>query len=359
MWGSFGGAHEGPYPFTVELGGQIIRDTAPNAYLRPTFDSAFAGPLDIFEGAQNADLDWGDGRDVKLTYRPGMGPWTVSAGARFGRNNGSAQSYADQTVGGNCVLSTPADCAYYLNIDPKYEPYLYPKQNNHADASVYDSEEHTLVDFGVGLDVGIGGLSQSSLGAALRYAQFESATVANLRGVPNWVIPAGAYAPGYDVTHTTYNGQIEARRSFKGVGPMISWQAAFPLHDWDSRGRLDIDWSIEGGVLFGDRKAAISGREIQQDYLTTVTQLSGFSTTPLPHNTVQTTINVAERTEEATVPSLGASLGLSYTVDRMEIGAGYRWERHYDVTDGGFGEQKAYDRTTDGPYFKIAVGFGG
>ena len=140
---------------------------------------------------------------------------------------------------------------------------------------------------------------------------------------------------------------------------MISWQAAFPLHDWDSRGRLDIDWSIEGGVLFGDRKAAISGREIQQDYLTTVTQLSGFSTTPLPHNTVQTTINVAERTEEATVPSLGASLGLSYTVDRMEIGAGYRWERHYDVTDGGFGEQKAYDRTTDGPYFKIAVGFGG
>ena len=43
----------------------------------------------------------------------------------------------------------------------------------------------------------------------------------------------------------------------------------------------------------------------------------------------------------------------------MKLSAGYRWERYFDVIDGGIAERKSYDRTIDGPYFKIAVGFGG
>ena len=65
------------------------------------------------------------------------------------------------------------------------------------------------------------------------------------------------------------------------------------------------------------------------------------------------------RSRSVTVPTAAAALGLSYKVDRFSIGAGYRWERYFDVLDVGYDEAKDADRTIDGPYFKIAVGFGG
>jgi hypothetical protein len=43
----------------------------------------------------------------------------------------------------------------------------------------------------------------------------------------------------------------------------------------------------------------------------------------------------------------------------MKVSGGYRWERYFDAIDGGYAEHKDYDRGFDGPYFKIAVGFGG
>jgi hypothetical protein len=77
-----------------------------------------------------------------------------------------------------------------------------------------------------------------------------------------------------------------------------------------------------------------------------------------PISTVSNLV-VIKRSKDATVPVVDLSLGLSYRVDRISIGAGYRWERYFNAIDGGFTEHKSYDRTIDGPYFKIAVGFGG
>ena len=41
------------------------------------------------------------------------------------------------------------------------------------------------------------------------------------------------------------------------------------------------------------------------------------------------------------------------------MSTGYRWERYFDVLDVGYDKAKKYDRTIDGPYFKLSVGFGG
>src|SRR5690606_10512346 len=65
LLGSFGERRDGPYPFTVELGGQAARYDAPNQAMMPSFTQAFEPRLGIFDDAQNSDLDWGDGRDVK------------------------------------------------------------------------------------------------------------------------------------------------------------------------------------------------------------------------------------------------------------------------------------------------------
>jgi hypothetical protein len=67
----------------------------------------------------------------------------------------------------------------------------------------------------------------------------------------------------------------------------------------------------------------------------------------------------AARSKSATVPVVDLSLGLSYKIQRMKVSAGYRWERYFNVLDAGFTDRKSYDRTLDGPYFKVAIGFGG
>ncbi|HEX5777098.1 MAG TPA: Lpg1974 family pore-forming outer membrane protein, partial [Caulobacteraceae bacterium] len=84
-------------------------------------------------------------------------------------------------------------------------------------------------------------------------------------------------------------------------------------------------------------------------------ETAGTSTTSIDHFDP---IDIS-RSEDTTVPTAGVSLGLSYAIDRVRVGAGYKWERYFDVLDGGFDTHEDADRTIDGPYFKIAVGFGG
>ena len=59
------------------------------------------------------------------------------------------------------------------------------------------------------------------------------------------------------------------------------------------------------------------------------------------------------------MPNLSLSLGVSYTVDRVKISTGYSYERFFDVIDGGVDEAKSFDRTIEGPYLKLSLGFGG
>jgi hypothetical protein len=73
----------------------------------------------------------------------------------------------------------------------------------------------------------------------------------------------------------------------------------------------------------------------------------------------QMAIAIAPRSKSVTVPVADLSLGLSYDIQRFRVGAGYRWERYFNVLDAGFTEHKDYDRTIDGPYVKMSIGFGG
>ena len=314
---------------------------------------------------QDRDLDWGDGREVKLTWRPNSGPMFVSGGVRFGKTNGQAKRYLEEQAGGDaCIFGgkyAPA-CEYYLSRDPEYyRPLLYPQADNHVDARAFDREEHSILDFVVGRDLGFGGMSRLAVSAGVRFARLESQTDAVLRGVPNWVFPEGSYLPGgVDITHTTYRADVHARREFEGWGPVLTWDAALPLLDLGEGGDFALEWSLSGGALFGDRQAQVSGTETEIDYISEFRDFTGiFVSSQEPLETREAVIDVAPRSNSATVPVAGASLGLSYEVGRFKAGAGYRWERYFDVLDVGYDEHQDGDRTIDGPYFKFAVGFGG
>jgi len=360
LLGGFGARNAGPYPFTVEIGGQIQRQDAPYQTVQSGFENAFSDSLNIFGAAQNRDLDWGDGRDLKVTYRPEGGAWSTSVAYRFGKTNNSLTRLNRLEKQPNeCVLGA-AYVAYYGNIcdpnNPKYDPTNVTYTTRWASATARDREEHTLVDFTVGRDVGLG-FGQSSISLGLRYGEFKSDTAVTMMGVPDRYVPDGWIIPGPKYTNFhQYDASFAARREFKGAGPTVSWEGDAPLLGNTDIGRVLADWSLTGGVLLGRQETAITGEgEVANRRLhisvPTAETVETLSTTTLPPVDIH-------RSKQVSAPFVGGALGLSYAVDRFKIGAGYRWERYYNVLDAGDAEHKSYDRTIDGPYFKVSVGFG-
>ena len=354
----------GPFPLTVEIGGQVQRHDAPYEPLAPAFTQAFSDALNP-TAAQNRDLDWGDGREVRLTWRPTGSSWTLAGGFRSGRaNTDTARIRAEEVAGPQvCIFdrNSPApfgklfcDPTYYGGV--YYEPLALATPKNWMDATARSREDHTVIDFGVGKDVGLGSLGKSTLTASLRYAKLKSTTSTTMDGIPNWDVPEGFYK--YAATRNRYTASIDAERSFKGAGPTLSWTSAAKLWGAEDAGALNLDWALTGGVLFGRQTTAINGQE-RSEYFR-----GGYEIGLIfgPPNVTEETGPVPirqRRSKSVNVPVLDLSLGLSYEVGRIKAGAGYRWERYFNALDVGYLEHKNGDRTMDGPYFKIAFGFGG
>ncbi|HEX5776935.1 MAG TPA: Lpg1974 family pore-forming outer membrane protein, partial [Caulobacteraceae bacterium] len=220
---------------------------------------------------------------------------------------------------------------------------------------------HTILDFEVGYDIGLGSLD-STVRVGLRHAEFQSNTWvtadarAHFFATEGWSgVGGGPQAP---ISIDQFDVDLVAQREFSGAGPTVAWDAELPLWGDASTGILDLEWSITGGVLFGKQEAGITGNDFYQS-------TQGFyddtgRTWPLEPVGAPTEFGPpADRSSDITVPLVDLSLGLAYEVGRVKLGAGYRWERYFDVLDVGYDEEQSADRTIDGPYFKLAVGFGG
>jgi len=333
-----------PYPFTVEIGGQVQRQDAPYQAIKPSFTDVLSDGLQA-GSAQNRDLDWGDGRQVRLIYQPTNSAWTVSAGARFGKTNSTDQTLAFELGALGCFGLPGPTC------EPGAIGYI--RADNYSDVTVTNREEHTIADFDVGREVGLGLGMKSHLGAGLRYAQFGSTTQLDMFSVPDWFVPA-VRAGKYLSHNTHYQSHISASREFEGMGPTVTWDAAKRL--WgDDDGHADLEWALSGGVMFGKQKTTFAGEETSAYFSGKYFNRDVVQTGP----TVDVTDLPAARSKSVTVPLADLSLGLAYETGRIKVGAGYRWERYFNVLDAGYREHEDADRTLDGPYFKIAVGFGG
>src|SRR5690242_7287903 len=119
----------------------------------------------------------------------------------------------------------------------------------------------------VGHDVGFGGLDHSSVAGGLRYADLNSKTRLDVFGVTNWFVNVDENASKYGYgTHDRYVADVEANRTFKGAGPVLSWDASKALLGNKEVGVLGVDWSLASGVLFGKRKTAIDGTEKKESF---------------------------------------------------------------------------------------------
>ncbi len=346
--------HTGPYPLTVEISGQVQRHDAPAAHTAPASFDTFPDVINP-TNRQDADLDWGDGREVRVTYRPGAAAWSLTGAIRYGRaNKTNGQIHLKQEGEGACFAPAGSYLAGYCEPDhPSYQPLFVLKAPNWSDSIIQEKEQHAIAEFKLGRDVGIGmlGDSHSRFSAGIRYAEFKSSTHAKMDGIPDWYLPDGWYFVPIHRHH--YRADVDGVREFSGTGPVLSWEAAQRLFGSEEGGHLDLDWSITGGVLFGKQESTVTGTE-GSDYL----QGQYRPIYSLP-DLVDTPVDIAPRSDDVTVPLVDLSLGLAYEAGRVKVGAGYRWERYFDVLDVGYDEHQDGDRTIDGPYFKLSVGFGG
>ena len=292
------------------------------------------------DSLQDRDLDWGDGGEVRLTYRPAGTPWRVSAGVRFGKANGGVHQgvyseLADQEkVCGDSLFF----CQNPFNPDlDKYD--TIPTNSSWIHTS--QSDDHMMVDFMVGRDVGMGaGAFRSSLSGGVGYARLRSRTDLNVKGIPDWVVENQFLFVDDTATHHWYDATLTSEREFEGVGPVASWEASQRLLGDEQSGSLSLAWTVGGGVLLGKQNVDLTG-DILSNYYS-----SRYNNTYAQEVDSSELIPVErQRSKSVTVPTANLSLGLAYEVDRFKVGAGYRWERYFNAIDG--------------PYFKLSVGLGG
>ena len=175
-----------------------------------------------------------------------------------------------------------------------------------------------MVDFEVGQDVGLGmfGMNGSSvISGGLRYAHFQANT------------NVAAFFSSY---YSTFNRAFTERRTYSGVGPIISWDASAPF--FNSDGPFSFDWGIDGAVLFGSHSARIDGFE------------SGVPTGSL------------KRSKTSVVPSFDAYAALSYHCEDCGAKAslGYKVDSFFHVLDGGgLNGPENVNRIFYGPYLSV------
>ncbi|HTO41458.1 MAG TPA: hypothetical protein VL026_10825, partial [Rhizomicrobium sp.] len=157
--------------------------------------------------------------------------------------------------------------------------------------------------------------------------------------------------PTGQVFHS-YRGDLTAHRSFRGIGPTLSWEASAPLSESEDTS-LTFDWSLSGAVLFGRQKVKV--RHQSSVFYHPASQAGLGKMAP---NFVTAYPGHRTKTHSVTIPNVGGSVGLSFHYPNAKLSLGYRADMFFGAMDGGIDSRKSYDRAFYGPFAAISIGLG-
>jgi hypothetical protein len=371
---------DGDHPLLwIELGGNVDmlsgtgdRFDAPFLHLTPT-----PGPYQHkspFELQKPSRFTFGG--EASVAFQPENSDWIFSAGIRYGRSNNKRDVH--RQTGVTKKFPNP-EYVYFKNHNPaalSHYPSIMPSGTKYAakfaETTVNQSEHHMVLDFQAGKDVGLGMLGhngKSVLSGGVRMARFSSHAEVSIRAKPNvdfYDVPL--FGGKYEIPFTrwsTYYLHGQADRSFHGIGPSLSWSGSTPVAGNVQNGELELDWGVNGAVLFGRQKAKISHQTTAKDMKakyhtnipTNIYTFRGYRTThyitryklhPAPQN----------RSRGVRVPNLGATIGVSYRIEQTKLSLGYRADYFFGAVDGGIGAAKKTTLGFNGLYASVSVGLG-
>jgi hypothetical protein len=233
--------------------------------------------------------------DGKLTYQSPGSPLSFAFGVRYGRTQSASRGF-------------------HATYATKY---------GNGDQTVKESYQlsHTVLDFEVGNDVGLGlfGHGVSTIGLGLRYAHFDAVT-------------RGSFS-----TTTKYAGRAGSfRQSSKSdvVGPRIFLRTTSPLPGPMGQSGFSLGLGAGGGVLFGRQSAR--------------------DDVHLSHGSYGQFLNFS-RGGEHTVPTLDAYAQLSWRapMSPLTISAGYRFDGYYNAIDAGYALPHPVNFIEHGPFIGL------
>ncbi len=238
----------------VELGGQLERVDAPSERFAPSFLLRTPRPTPETISPVNVGHSprYSVGEEGKIIVEPRGSLWVFSAGVRYGRSNSALhlhqQTYSTQPLIPTGAYGTPAK---------------WPHAVQFADTKRRDNENHLVVDFQAGRDVGLGMFGgASTLSSILEFAlpssdRMEMSSSETDPDAHPTFFYYGNFKILYGGIYHSNSAAASFKRSFHGLGPSLSWTASAPVVGRPEEGQVSLDWGINVAVLFGRQKAAV------------------------------------------------------------------------------------------------------
>ena len=336
----------------IELGGQLERVTDNSEVFAPPFLEKFDPTLFHSVLPVQEPLHYSNGAEGKISFEPAGTNIVASASVRYGRSNGRKADYQRLPA-----IKFPVTVFGATKPTDSYE-----SPPRHFNGATDNTERHLLVDFRAGKDIGVGmfGVHSSSLvSLGIRFAQFTASTHTNINGVPDFTQVGHEFKyTGLFQSHHRYTGDVDTDRSFRGLGPSLSWESSARMLGRGDDSEITIDWGVSGSVLFGRQKVSgernITGshyKSMQRFGLPVVIYTGIASAYHHPSD--------ISRTHSVIVPNVGGFAGLSYRYSNAKLSLGYRADFFFGAMDGGIETHKPYDRNFYGPFATISIGLGG
>lgn len=347
----------------IELGGQLNRNL--NDVQFP--DLPFAQVAEDHDLPSLTDVEkppaYGFGETLALSIQPQGSLWSFSASVQYGKSNKLKQEY--QALDAQ-VYHAPFGATQYparngLGKNGPAKPAV--------DYTARFDEQHVVADFQVGRDVGIGLLGNegsSRISFGVRFAQMISKSKLKLYADPyphmsgtKYVSFLGAHGNLKSNTFDQfYKAFPEFDRSFRGIGPELSWSGSIPLVRMQTDSSIGLDLGVNAGLLFGRQKASIHHHTTGTKWENhinkyAVTHGTNFVTNQYIHRTE------IVRSRSVAVPNVGGLIGASLNFPNAKVSFGYRADFFFGAVDGGIDVRRTEDVGFHGPFATISIGVGG
>lgn len=345
-------ARSGEPQVWIELGAQLTRlDVAQESYSPDVMDErpSIFSPSSKFEKLPHQSFD----QIGKLKFQASGSDWTFSAAVRYGRSARHVDEHQSTYPQTFTFHTTLPGGFVFADTRP-------PKSSKFADTLMNANESHLLLDFQAGKDVGLGlfgGTSQINVG--VRFAQFNNRSNITLHSDPDWqrfykyvtytFVNLNHFKMWNGETYNLHNGELAAQRSFRGVGPSLSWNGSSPFIGNHEDGELMFDYGANAAVLFGRQRAKVSHE--------TSSYYRGPGAFSWPHILKSHTAPPAStRSRHLIVPNVGGFAGMTYRLHDFKISAGYRADFFFNAMDGGNHGRKTESVGNYGPFMSVSIG---
>lgn len=344
----------------IELGGQLSRSLDQNSSFVPPFALALQSDGFASPAASQKLSRYSYGGEFKANFQPSVSDWVFAAGVRYGRSSASKRTH-EQTA--------PAPIHNIVSV-PAFSIYRTAPETigaaRYSDTKAVGRNSFAIVDFNVGRDVGLGLLGMgghAQFGVGIRAAQFEEKSDIFINGDPTFrVVPhhmtivrffRGQQTPFYISSPRQawdlYAATSNSERSFRGIGPAISWNASVPILGQQENGELSFDISINGSILFGRQKASVQS----QTYHRSRSEFLGTGQLPTVYHHSKTRV-----TDRSIIsPNVGGLMGLSVRYDKARISLGYRADLFVSAMDRGIDRREARNKALLEPFIALSLGF--